>query len=539
MKKKYVGILMALVLALTGTMTACGGESPAKPHHDSDNVSSSSSSSASSSSSSESSSSTSSAGSESVLETTSSEEAASSSENTAESNTVEAIDNTAYTYQLKDDGSIAMNYGAILHAFAWDFNTITENLQDIKDAGYTSIQTSPINECKVGEDGGMALYSEDDKGKWYYHYQPTDYVIGNYQLGTEEEFKKMCKEADKLGLKIIVDVPLNHVTSDESVISENILNICDEPFHNRGDLTNYASRKQVTQNDLLGLKDLNTQDKDVQNYLLSYLKHCVEDGASGFRYDAAKHIELPDDDEAFASDFWPTIIDNGAEFQYGEILHGDNARLKDYAEFINVTASAYGDRMRGATKGVVSTAYVESFAVDNVDPSKIVTWVESHDNYCNEGDNGESWFEMDESDVEYGWAIIAARSGGAPLFFSRPNGSSKDNPWGDNVIGKAGSDGYKSANVSALNHFRNEMAGTGEKLSNLDKDSDDKKVLMIERGDKGAVIINMGENDFDLNGAETVLADGTYKDKVTDAEFTVSGNKINGKVPSKGIIVIY
>ena len=545
MKKRYVSIMIALTLALTGTLTGCGGVSPAKPQRDgskpsvSSAVSSSEVSSAalesveSSSSAAESSA----ASSETVSSEAASSEAASSSEESSAAESTAADTSKPdpkYAYQKKDDGSIAMNYGAILHAFCWDFKTITANLQDIKDAGYTSIQTSPINECKVGENGGMSIQSEDDSGKWYYHYQPTDYVIGNYQLGTEEEFKTLCKEAEKIGLKIIVDVPLNHTTSDESVISENIMNICKEPFHNRGEIASYASRKQVTQNDLLGLKDLNTQDKDVQNYLLAYLKNCVADGASGFRYDAAKHIELPDDDPAYASDFWPTIIDNGAEFQYGEILRGDNDRLEDYAKFINVTASAYGERMRGAAKGVLSTGAVESFTVGSVDPSKLVTWVESHDNYCNDGED--SWYNMNESEVEFGWAIIAARSGGAPLFFSRPHGSTQEDPWGDNVIGKAGSDGYKSANVSALNHFRNDMAGLGEKLTNPD---DNDKVLMIERGNKGAVILNMTDKEFDLKDTESVLADGTYKDKVTSAEFTVAGGKISGKVPSMGIIVIY
>ena len=87
--------------------------------------------------------------------------------------------------------------------------------------------------------------------------------------------------------------------------------------------------------------------------------------------------------------------------------------------------------------------------------------------------------------------------------------------------------------ISALNHFRNDMAGLGEKLSNPDEE---KKVLMIERGDKGAVIINGGKEDYKLDGAESVLADGTYKDKVTEAEFTVSGGKISG---TGSIVVVY
>ena len=37
--------------------------------------------------------------------------------------------------------------GAILHAFCWNFKTIKENMKDIAAAGFTAVQTSPINEC--------------------------------------------------------------------------------------------------------------------------------------------------------------------------------------------------------------------------------------------------------------------------------------------------------------------------------------------------------------------------------------------------------
>ncbi len=99
------------------------------------------------------------------------------------------------------------NNEIILHAWSWSFNTIKEHLPEIKDAGYTIVQTSPINECVVGEDGGRQLFGH---GKWYYHYQPTDWTIGNYQLGTRDEFKAMCAEAKSLGLRVIVDVLPNH-----------------------------------------------------------------------------------------------------------------------------------------------------------------------------------------------------------------------------------------------------------------------------------------------------------------------------------------
>ena len=111
--------------------------------------------------------------------------------------------------------------GAILQAFSWDFNTIKKSLPDIAAAGYTSVQTSPINTCLEGDDGGMELYGD---GKWYYHYQPTDFKIGNYQLGTRDEFKALCEEADKYNIKILVDVIANHTTPKLDAISPDLIN---------------------------------------------------------------------------------------------------------------------------------------------------------------------------------------------------------------------------------------------------------------------------------------------------------------------------
>ena len=56
-------------------------------------------------------------------------------------------------YELAAD----IDHGAILHAWCWSFNTIKENMQNIAQAGYTAIQTSPVNACKPGEDGCIQL----------------------------------------------------------------------------------------------------------------------------------------------------------------------------------------------------------------------------------------------------------------------------------------------------------------------------------------------------------------------------------------------
>ena len=47
-----------------------------------------------------------------------------------------------------------------------------------------------------------------------------------------------------------------------------------------------------------GLPDLNTGSTKVQNYVIGFLKECIDAGADGFRFDAAKHIEVPTDTDS-------------------------------------------------------------------------------------------------------------------------------------------------------------------------------------------------------------------------------------------------
>ena len=55
-----------------------------------------------------------------------------------------SAENTTADYGLAERTSD----GVILHAFDWSFNTIKENLPAIAEAGYTSVQTSPVQAPK-------------------------------------------------------------------------------------------------------------------------------------------------------------------------------------------------------------------------------------------------------------------------------------------------------------------------------------------------------------------------------------------------------
>jgi alpha-amylase len=81
----------------------------------------------------------------------------------------------------------------------------------------------------------------------------------------------------------------------------------------------------------------------------------------------------------------------------------------------------------------------------------------------------------------------------------------------------AGDNLYKSPEIVAVNHFRNAMIGEKQNTFNP---NDNVKVVCIERGTKGLVIVNSSKDAFTFS-TDTALANGTYKDRVSGNEYTV------------------
>ena len=435
------------------------------------------------------------------------------------------------TIVASSNQQVSMKDGTVLHAWCWSFNAIKENMAAIKEAGYTSVQTSPINAVVVGNGGDKKFTNQ-----WYYHYQPTAYTIGNYQLGTEAEFIEMNRVAEQYGIKIIVDAVLNHTTSDYSKVSSEIKSI-NNWTHGADRISNWNSREEVTQKSLLGLWELNTQNPEVQQYLLKFLKNAVSDGADGFRYDAAKHIELPGEyPNQYGSNFWNVILNNGSEFQYGEVLQDNISRDADYANLMSITASQYGHSIREILRNRNANAGNLGNYRAGVDPSKLVLWVESHDTYANGNTDSESESAlMSDEDLKLGWAMITARAKGTPLFFSRPVGGGKGVRFPEQTkIGDAGSNLYKDPTIVAVNKFHNAMVGQSEYIRNPNGDTN---VAMIERGTQGAVIANLSDSEKSLN-TETKLANGTYKDQISGKIYTVSNGRLSGSIARRSVLVL-
>lgn len=433
--------------------------------------------------------------------------------------------------------------GAILHCFSWSFNTIAESMEDIAMAGYSAIQTSPINACYDGGDAGMDLYGA---GKWYYHYQPTDWTIGNYQLGTRDEFKNMCDVAESYGIKVIVDVAPNHTTKSTEALGEGLLNAVggiDNLYHKNGkeSITDYSDRTQCTLMAVGGLYDVNTENEAFQKYFIDFMNDCIACGADGFRFDTAKHIGLkddPQDDASLPNNFWENVLSslNNKDklFIYGEVLQDGGERIKDYIDTIGgTTASSYGSAIRGLIQTKkMDASILTNYKIGDAKPN-IVTWVESHDNYT--GDDA-SYKIVDNTGIILAWTAITATGTGTPLFFSRPYNATADSVWGTfNKIGMSGDFLYKEPSVVAVNRFRNAMAGEDNNVFNPE---DYNRVVFIERGTKGLVIVNAYKDDysFDIN---TNLAAGTYTDRISGTEFTVADGKITGTIKGYSTVVLY
>ncbi|WP_270563089.1 carbohydrate-binding protein [Clostridium beijerinckii] len=409
--------------------------------------------------------------------------------------------------------------GAILHAFDWSFTTIKNELPNIAAAGYKSVQVSPVQGTKS---------SSKDPSQWWLLYQPTNQSVGNAQLGSYDDFKALCTEADKYGISIVVDVVMNHMANNGN---KDQLDPSVDPsfqdsslYHNQGQCNNWTSRYDVTQKGI-GMPDLNTQNSTVQNKAITFLNQCIDAGADGFRFDAAKHIETNiglDSNQSWAGNYWSNVLGNlhnkSNLFIYGEILQdGSVDNIASYESFMNVTASNYGGVLRSA----VTSTNLSSLGttLGGVDSSKAVDFVETHDTY----EDGSSK-NLTDTQRKLGWAIAAARASATPLFFDRPTGN----------IGSEGDALWKDSDIVAINKFHNAMVGKNEYI----RWTNNNTTMLIDRGTDGTVIVNDG-GSTSIN-SPTNLANGTYTNKGSaNCTLTVSNGTISGNIPANSVIVLY
>ncbi len=436
----------------------------------------------------------------------------------------------ANEYGLMED----VQDGVILHCWDWSFNNMKAQMAEIAAAGYTAVQTSPIQAAKES-----TLNQTNDA--WWVFYQPKSFEIdnsGQSALGTKAEFEAMCEEAHKYGIKVIVDVVANHLGNNKgydkaSTIADDIKNDPD-CWHEKWNIDiDYSNRDSITHQSMGGLPDLNTESSKIQNYVLGFLKECIDSGADGFRFDAAKHISVKAEGAEYT--FWENTLEKAKVYAketrnldlyaYGEILYGtDGPDISAYTQYMSVTENASSNGIRDAVVSKNAAGAANSYYSKGAPANKLVMWAESHDTYSN--DSKEST-NVSTADINKTWAIVASRSDASALYFARTNG------YRAGKIGEIGTYDWKNKEVIEVNKFHNFFHGESEYLASSGS------IAYNERGTSGVVLVNCDGTTASVNVKANKMADGTYKDQITGNTFTVANGYIKGQIGSTGIAVVY
>jgi alpha-amylase len=417
---------------------------------------------------------------------------------------------SANKYKLKDN----IQDGVILHCFDWTYNDIKAELPKIAKAGFTSIQTSPAQ--------------PNGTGTWYWLYQPISFSIGTNGIGTKAELQSLCDEAEKYGIKVIVDVVANHLRGDHNNIDNDLKP--SEYWHTFGGGIDWKNRWQVTHGSI-GMPDIATENPYVQQKVCNYVQELKSVGVDGLRWDAAKHIGVPSEGD----DFWKSVTQYGL-YNYGEILGGPDDRstgnediMKEYTDYISVTDSNYGKELRDSFNSGKAPASSGNWSEKGISNDKLLYWGESHDTWSNNKDWGFS-NEMSQNVIDRAYAVAASRNKVTALYFSRPSSTNKDSI----KMGEKGSTHFTSSEVAQINKFHNAMDGKADYYTVSDGCS------VITRKDGGAVIVKgSGSGEVSVENGGGYAKPGTYTDAVSGNTFTITSSTISGTIGSSGIAVVY
>ena len=283
-------------------------------------------------------------------------------ENTIDIETIDDIDGKTYTLTLQPFRfawqrkalDLSKNnlggyynsgrYGAIVEFFGWPHEEIAEEAEKVLAGdGWMGLKVFPPQEQL------MALQPYDDcMNPWYFMYQPVSYNLDG-RAGTREQFQNMIDRSRDVGVRVYVDLVLNHMTgggndsqchrnpqagcanwppkqtsgsymkeageTGETVVERSspmytsqftyIYNHNTEKppglefpgaafgpldFHTEKALNSWTDINIMTNSWLVGLSDLATERANVRYRQAAYIVDLISRGCSGFRIDAAKHM---------------------------------------------------------------------------------------------------------------------------------------------------------------------------------------------------------------------------------------------------------
>lgn len=169
-----------------------------------------------------------------------------------------------------------------------DFNGVVEKIGYLKELGIDAVWFMPFNESVS-----------------YHGYDVVDYYDVEDDYGTMEDFENMVQELHKNGIKVIMDLVINHTSDQHPWFRDAVENTRNSPYwnyyimsledHSGQDHWHWKvnSRGQkVWYFGLFGytMPDLNHDNTSVKDEVKKIVDFWLSKGVDGFRIDAAKHI---------------------------------------------------------------------------------------------------------------------------------------------------------------------------------------------------------------------------------------------------------
>lgn len=171
-----------------------------------------------------------------------------------------------------------------------DFAGLTEKLDYLQSLGVNTIWITPIVDNRMAK--GLTTNVKGISSYGYHGYWASDFETLNPHLGTKEEFQKLITALHERGMKLMVDVVLNH--SGYNTDGKNITDYFDGQLDDKKmlrDSSNTVAGSEV-QDSLAGLPDFVTEDEEVRNLLIAWQTAWVSNyDIDYFRVDTVKHVD--------------------------------------------------------------------------------------------------------------------------------------------------------------------------------------------------------------------------------------------------------
>ena len=160
-----------------------------------------------------------------------------------------------------------------------DLQGVIDRLDWLKDLGIETVWLSPVFQMRT------AKFFEHGA---FHGYWVEDFNLIEPRFGNAPLLRKLSDALHARGMKLILDVVLNHVAMDAP-----LTRLYPHWFHHRGPIKDWNNPEEVETHDVHGLPDLAQEREDVYQFLLqASLKWIDEAKPDGFRLDAVKHVPL-------------------------------------------------------------------------------------------------------------------------------------------------------------------------------------------------------------------------------------------------------